>query len=140
VHNYLSRDGAPPSELLAVGRAEVTGYGGQIISGVLAPRLTARAEVPRALGLGTTNLELAGHVLGSYIPADANGDTAIPGVWVAGDVADPLGQVISAAAAGLKAGAAISADLIAEDAARAVAALRVRTLASPDPHSAEVAT
>src|SRR5438445_2521003 len=32
VHNYLSRDGAPPSELLAIGRAEVAGYGGQIIS------------------------------------------------------------------------------------------------------------
>src|SRR5579859_2129103 len=32
LHNYLSRDGAPPSELLTIGRAEVAGYGGQIIS------------------------------------------------------------------------------------------------------------
>ncbi len=36
VHNYLSRDGATPSELLAAGRTEVTGYGGQIISGDVA--------------------------------------------------------------------------------------------------------
>ncbi|MCA1598029.1 MAG: NAD(P)/FAD-dependent oxidoreductase, partial [Chloroflexi bacterium] len=36
VHNYLSRDGAAPSDLLAAGRAEVTGYGGRIISGSVA--------------------------------------------------------------------------------------------------------
>ena len=29
MHNYLSRDGTAPSELLAIGRAEVTGYGGR---------------------------------------------------------------------------------------------------------------
>jgi thioredoxin reductase/SAM-dependent methyltransferase len=33
VHNYLGRDGVPPAELLAIGRAEVTGYGGEIITG-----------------------------------------------------------------------------------------------------------
>jgi thioredoxin reductase len=33
VHNYLTRDGIPPAELLAAGRAEVTGYGGEILSG-----------------------------------------------------------------------------------------------------------
>ena len=32
MHNYLSRDGTPPTELLAIGRAEVSGYGGEIIS------------------------------------------------------------------------------------------------------------
>ncbi|GAA3603261.1 NAD(P)/FAD-dependent oxidoreductase [Microlunatus ginsengisoli] len=32
LHGYLSRDGFSPTELLAVGRAEVNGYGGQIIS------------------------------------------------------------------------------------------------------------
>ncbi|MDI1463247.1 NAD(P)/FAD-dependent oxidoreductase [Catellatospora sp. KI3] len=31
MHGFLSRDGMPPAELLAVGRAEVTGYGGRII-------------------------------------------------------------------------------------------------------------
>jgi thioredoxin reductase len=32
MHNFLSRDGMPPAELLAAGRAEVVGYGGQIVS------------------------------------------------------------------------------------------------------------
>src|SRR5262249_28753167 len=30
VHNFLSRDGTPPSELYAAGRAEVTRYGGRV--------------------------------------------------------------------------------------------------------------
>jgi thioredoxin reductase len=32
MHNFLSRDGMPPAELLAVGRAEVIGYGARILS------------------------------------------------------------------------------------------------------------
>ncbi|HEX5200469.1 MAG TPA: NAD(P)/FAD-dependent oxidoreductase [Actinoplanes sp.] len=36
LHGYLSRDGMPPSELLASGRAEVTGYGGEITAGRVA--------------------------------------------------------------------------------------------------------
>ncbi|NUT35127.1 MAG: NAD(P)/FAD-dependent oxidoreductase [Hamadaea sp.] len=36
MHGFLSRDGMPPAELLAVGRAEVTGYGGEILSGRVA--------------------------------------------------------------------------------------------------------
>jgi thioredoxin reductase len=34
-HGYLTRDGAPPLELLAAGRAEVAGYGGQIVAGTV---------------------------------------------------------------------------------------------------------
>jgi hypothetical protein len=37
-------------------------------------------------------------------------------VYVAGNVADPMGQVIGAAKAGLRAGAAINADLVMADA------------------------
>ncbi|MFJ4527092.1 NAD(P)/FAD-dependent oxidoreductase [Streptomyces nigrescens] len=33
VHNYLGREGTPPSELLAAGRAEVAAYGGSVVSG-----------------------------------------------------------------------------------------------------------
>jgi len=33
MHGFLGSDGLPPSELLAAGRGEVTGYGGQVISG-----------------------------------------------------------------------------------------------------------
>lgn len=35
VHSYLGREGTPPSELLAAGRDEVTGYGGEIVEGTV---------------------------------------------------------------------------------------------------------
>jgi thioredoxin reductase len=44
----------------------------------------------------------------------------VPGVWVAGNLANIQAQVITSAAAGLTAGAAINADLAAEDGRRAV--------------------
>src|SRR4051794_22078104 len=31
MHGFLSRDGLPPSDLLALGREEVAGYGGRIV-------------------------------------------------------------------------------------------------------------
>jgi thioredoxin reductase len=33
VHNFLTREGTPPGELLAAGRAEVLGYGGEVARG-----------------------------------------------------------------------------------------------------------
>ncbi|MBV9823820.1 MAG: NAD(P)/FAD-dependent oxidoreductase [Actinobacteria bacterium] len=36
LHSFLGRDGTPPAELLAAGRAEVRGYGGEILSGRVA--------------------------------------------------------------------------------------------------------
>jgi thioredoxin reductase len=36
VHGLLGRDGTPPAELLARGRAEVRGYGGRVVSGEVA--------------------------------------------------------------------------------------------------------
>jgi thioredoxin reductase len=35
MHGYLSRDGIPPAELLATGRNEVKGYGGDIVPGTV---------------------------------------------------------------------------------------------------------
>ncbi|MBX6387795.1 MAG: NAD(P)/FAD-dependent oxidoreductase [Frankia sp.] len=35
VHNYLGREGTPPAELLAAGRAEVAGYGGEFLAGTV---------------------------------------------------------------------------------------------------------
>ena len=35
MHGYLSRDGLPPAELLAVGREEVRSYGGEIVDGTV---------------------------------------------------------------------------------------------------------
>jgi thioredoxin reductase len=91
------------------------------------PRFTARAAVLASLGLEPAEEQVDGHVIGSYVPADPLGATAVPGVWVAGNVADLRAQVISAAAAGLNTAAAINADLIAEDTRQAVAAYRDRS-------------
>lgn len=91
---------------------------------VVQSRFTARSEVLRSLGIEATEQEMAGHVVGTYIAADPTGATEVPGVWVAGNVANLMEQVIGSANAGLKAAAAVNADLIAEDTRRAVAAYR----------------
>ncbi len=90
---------------------------------VVAPRFTARAGVLDALGLAAVDQEMGGSVVGSAVPADPIGATAVPGVWVAGNISDMSAQVVVSAAAGMRAGAMINADLVAEDARRAVAAL-----------------
>jgi len=90
---------------------------------VVATRMTARADLLGSLGLEPAELEMGGHVFGTYIPADPMGATAVPGVWVAGNVANLHAQVIVAAGAGVSAGAAINADLIADVTRRAVAGL-----------------
>ncbi|GAA1897520.1 NAD(P)/FAD-dependent oxidoreductase [Asanoa iriomotensis] len=51
VHNFLTRDGTPPAELLAAGRAEVTGYGGAFVTG------TATGAKPTAGGGFTVTLD-----------------------------------------------------------------------------------
>jgi thioredoxin reductase (NADPH) len=55
VHNYLTRDGIPPSELTAIGRQEVIGYGGEVVTGTVT---TARRDGDFTVGLadGTTYL------------------------------------------------------------------------------------
>ena len=101
--------------------------GGQVVPRrvlVVSPRFTARAGVLSSLGLDVVPQEMNGHVVGSAVPVDPTGATAVPGVWVAGNVSDLRAQVISAAAAGLTVAAALNADLIAEDTRLAVAAAR----------------
>jgi thioredoxin reductase len=85
----------------------------------VAPRMVARAGFLADLGL-----EPAAHPrgVGEYIAADATGLTAVPGVWVAGNVTDLAAQVGGAAAAGAVAAAAINLDLVTEDAREAAAA------------------
>jgi thioredoxin reductase len=91
---------------------------------IVAPRMTARAELLAPLGLNPVEVTMGGQVIGTQIEADPTGATSVPGVWVAGNLAAIQAQVITAAAAGLTAGAAINADLAAEDARRAVSAHR----------------
>ena len=258
MHGFLSRDGMPPGELLEVGRAEVTGYGGELLDGavtelvrgrtsgfgvllsdgrrVLARRLLVatglRDELPdipglrdrwardvlhcpychgyevrdrqlgvlgsspdsvrytqivrqwaddvvlfaptgslteaqrshlvaRAIGIveGTVTRVLVEHdrlsgvemddgrtvrrgalfvpprfvpnsdlLVGlgcdldadGWVAAGADGRTSVPGVWVAGNVANPRAQVITAAGEGSAAAIAINADLVDEDVGNAV--------------------
>lgn len=83
-------------------------------------RMVARAGFLAGLGLLPVPHPSG---MGEYLPADPAGRTDVPGVWVAGNVADLAAQVGSAAAAGAVAGAQINADLIAEETRWAVAAL-----------------
>jgi thioredoxin reductase len=91
---------------------------------VVAPRFTARTDLLAPLGLVAEPMEVEGHVFGSRIVAGPMGATDVPGVWVAGNLADLHAKVVSSAASGVDAGAAINADLIAEDTRRAVEAYR----------------
>jgi thioredoxin reductase len=97
---------------------------------VVTPRFTARADVLATLGLMPVEVQINGYTVGSQVPADPTGATAIPGVWVAGNVTHILAQVVTAAATGLNAAIAINADLTGEDTRSAVNAHRHRLRAT----------
>lgn len=82
----------------------------------IAPRFEARSALLVELGV-----PLVDHPSGSglHVPADPMGRTEVAGVWVAGNVTDPMAQVIAAAAQGNRVGAAVNADLVTEDTSRA---------------------
>ncbi|WP_213815507.1 NAD(P)/FAD-dependent oxidoreductase [Glaciihabitans sp. dw_435] len=86
---------------------------------VVAPSFRARGEILVQLGLEVTETPM-----GTVVESDAMGQTAVPGVWAAGNVTDLSAQVVSSAAAGLAAGASINADLIAADTRAAVEVYR----------------
>lgn len=91
---------------------------------VVQARFTARSAVLESLGLTPVAQEMAGTVVGTYIPSDPTGATEVPGVWVAGNVTRLTEQVVGAAAAGLMAAGALNGELITEDTRLAVAARR----------------
>ena len=90
----------------------------------VAPRMTANAELLAPLGLVPAEVRLDGQAVGTQVEAGPSGATSVPGVWVAGNLASIQAQVIAAATAGLTAGAAMNADLAAEDAKRAAGEYR----------------
>jgi thioredoxin reductase len=55
-----------------------------------------------------------------WVVTGANSHTSIPGVWVAGNIANPRAQVITAAGEGSAAAIAINADLVDEDVRNAI--------------------
>ena len=83
----------------------------------IGPRFRVRAEPFASLGL-----EPAAHPsgLGDFVETDASGETSVPGLYAAGNVADPSQQVLAAAADGSRVGAMISFSL-ADDDIRALA-------------------
>ncbi|MGW5399057.1 NAD(P)/FAD-dependent oxidoreductase [Streptomyces sp. NPDC003952] len=85
----------------------------------VATTLVARTEGLAGLGLPMENLPGGGR---SFVSGPA-GATDVPGVWVAGNVTDPMAQVGASAAAGALAGAHINALLAVADTDAAVAAL-----------------
>ncbi|MER6951165.1 NAD(P)/FAD-dependent oxidoreductase [Nonomuraea sp. NPDC000554] len=97
---------------------------------VAAPQVTARTAALSGLGLAASEFEMNGHVIGTYVPTDAAGATAVPGVWAAGNVANPAETVIGSANAGMRAAAAINADLVAEETRQAVAGRRAPSSAA----------
>ena len=88
---------------------------------VVGPRFESRASFLAPLGLVPVEHPKG---LGTYVPSGMAGVSDVPGVWLAGNVTDPMLQVSHAAAAGSMAGAHINADLVAEETDRAVAAAR----------------
>ncbi|MGE3910766.1 MAG: methyltransferase domain-containing protein, partial [Chloroflexota bacterium] len=89
---------------------------------VVAPTFVANSALLTSLGLAPTP-HPAG--IGEAISAGPAGLTSVPGVWVAGNVTDLQAQVVGAAAGGVMAAAAINADLVQEDTARAVRGYRL---------------
>jgi thioredoxin reductase len=86
---------------------------------IVAPFMRARAELLEPLGLKPAEMRIGEHAVGTYIESDPTGATVVPGVWVAGNLANIQAQVITSAAAGLTAGAAINLDLVLSEAGRA---------------------
>ncbi|WP_105032972.1 NAD(P)/FAD-dependent oxidoreductase [Arthrobacter ruber] len=80
-------------------------------------RMEARASLLEPLGLALQDHPSG---MGRFLEAGPMGTTAIPGVYVAGNVSNLAAQVIVAAAEGTMAAAAINADLVAEETAWAV--------------------
>ena len=69
-----------------------------------------------------------------WVVADATGRTSVDGIWVAGNLADPRAQVITAAGAGSAAAIAMNADLVEDDVRRAVLDLHDGLRPSPTVH------
>lgn len=80
---------------------------------VVQTRVRARASFLDPLGLKPVDLPMG---IGTYLPVeDPTGRTSVPGLWVAGNASDPRAQLLSSAAAGLRAGEAIAMDLVMAD-------------------------
>ncbi len=108
--------------------------GARLVDGTLVPRsvlAAATVMTPRLDGLEDLGLRLeelpAG--MGSKVVTGNAGAAEVPGVWVAGNAAEPSAQVGAAAAGGALAGGHLHGMLVMADADAAVAARRDRAAA-----------
>ena len=67
---------------------------------VVATICHARADLLAPLGLHPGEVRMGDTLMGTQIDAEPTGATSVPGVWVAGNVANVSAQVVTAAAAG----------------------------------------
>ncbi len=96
-----------------VGTIELAGLDPIVVDAVsVGPRFRVRAEAFAGLDLRPTAHPTGA---GDFLEADAIGETAVRGVYAAGNVKDPSQQVLHAAADGSRVGAMISFDLARED-------------------------
>jgi thioredoxin reductase len=94
---------------------------------VIGPRFEARSAVLESLGVSTVDFMMGEVAVGTHVPSQPmTGQTSVKGVYVAGNVTEPQAQVIHAAGAGVRTAAWVNAELITEDADRAVAQLAAR--------------
>ncbi|MGZ0152583.1 NAD(P)/FAD-dependent oxidoreductase [Kribbella sp. WER1] len=115
-------------EQVEVADDKITGV--RLEGGTVVPRqalaiqttVRARAGFLADLGLETTMIDSNGVEVGTAIQVDAMGATQVPGVFAAGNVSNPMAQVVPSAAAGLMAAGGINFDLITEETRLAVAA------------------
>lgn len=87
------------------------------------PVFVANDALLRALGCG---VDEAG-----WIVQRAGGATTVPGVYVAGNAADPRAQIITAAGQGSATAIAINADLVADDLQAALSRARTASPSAP---------
>ena len=86
---------------------------------VVSPRSVAASPLLSALGIETVAHPSG---FGDQVVVDPTGQSSVPGVYVAGNLADIAIQVMGAAAAGTRAGAAVNADLVMTDARERISA------------------
>jgi thioredoxin reductase/predicted O-methyltransferase YrrM len=98
---------------------------------VLPAEMEARSDVLTQLGVPTTPLEVDGARLGTRVEAGPTGATPVPGVWAAGNLTDPMAQVVACMAAGAAAGGQLLMDLLVDDADAAVVAARGEVFERP---------
>ncbi|MFV2106883.1 FAD-dependent oxidoreductase [Micromonospora sp. LOL_015] len=114
-----------PGEVVGLEVTDDQLTGVRLADGTVVPRsavtVASRLRVDYRL-LTKLGVPVTSHPSGmaEQVEADPTGRTPIPGVWAAGNLTNPFGQVMAAAAAGTMAAAAVNGDLAEEDTADAV--------------------